>query len=490
MQIVVNYIIKYSISDISWSMYCEILYSIFQDKYLRIKFIFKYMSELFLHMINNIEVKTKGIETLKEYRNILEVDMSYKIKTFSINKEDKNSLYGYLWFNSEINHLYVYDKTNNTQSVKETKTMIININSNNKFIRELLIKFIDKNLIESKFNKMGQLEYKQFIYYFEKSLSKLGILPNDVTYFTFDTFKEQYKFYKKFNERIKINKHWNNSLSVLKEFYIFLVEYIHDNNYSHNIFLGTDIKIDELINHNFNYYYENGYTIIDKNGFSEMPKSDRWSIKSDSKVCSQSYKLIVFDFTKVKNKIYREDLKKYVWYQSKLSNTTLYGYSRHIVSFFTIKQKFDEELEDFMFRDEMLEFSLEFLMAYRIEIMLKTRNQNSRIDIFKSIRRFLLYYESKYKITKLHLKYIATKYNADVNINPVTTNDFYLLSKEFMKRSKSSTLDELYYIIFNLKSTTRLRIGEILNLERDCTDIKGENNNDLVLAVVRQNIAL
>lgn len=95
--IVVANIMKYNIKDISWKLYCEILYSIFKDKELKVKIILKYMSEIFLFIINNTKVVTEDIIKLRNYKEIFEVGMRFELEACGRHQENKNRLYGYLW---------------------------------------------------------------------------------------------------------------------------------------------------------------------------------------------------------------------------------------------------------------------------------------------------------------------------------------------------------------------------------------------------------
>ncbi|MDK0838955.1 hypothetical protein ACSW8S_17480 (plasmid) [Clostridium perfringens] len=463
---------EYSVKDVSWSMYCQILYKLLKNSSSVSRYMIECLSSIFIFIIDNVEYSTREIDELRYYRKFLECDVSWKIKSITMGDNEKEKLYGYFWFNSKLKNLYIHDERKNLIKKRSAYEVIINLNENNELIKGVLCEFIENISGNNTLNKVRDTVYQQFIYYFTNSLSELDDEIRHIGDFNFNVFKKQYKFYKKLSDRRKIKKSRPVLQDILKEFYIFLVNYMIDKGIECNIFNGTNISINELINSRFLSYYSNGYQFVIKDGFADMPRNNRWAIRADANASTSTHKLEIFDFTKVANKYYREDLKNYVWYQTEIGLSTLYKYVHDITYFLNYKEKFVLEYKDSLFADKVNEFPIELFASFKTYTLMKVNNANTRVGIFSSVRKYLSYYRKKYNITDLHLKYISTALKERENtINPVDINDFEKLAQEFINNKELSTIDELYYIIFNLKSTTKLRIGEILNLERDCINI-------------------
>src|SRR5699024_6083081 len=67
----------------------------------------------------------------------------------------------------------------------------------------------------------------------------------------------------------------------------------------------------------------------------------------------------------------------------------------------------------------------------------------------------------------------------DASGNPMTETDYNVISNEFGSNKSLSVNTELYYIIFKLSVSTKLRKGEIFNLKTDCVISKYQKYGEI-----------
>lgn len=85
-----------------------------------------------------------------------------------------------------------------------------------------------------------------------------------------------------------------------------------------------------------------------------------------------------------------------------------------------------------------------------------------------SVKSFLKYYKEKYKISDFVFKYLDCFERIKKGGKPIPDDDFNLFMEQFGNIKSESLKNELCFIVFYLCSTTKLRLGTILNLRRDC----------------------
>lgn len=110
------------------------------------------------------------------------------------------------------------------------------------------------------------------------------------------------------------------------------------------------------------------------------------------------------------------------------------------------------------------------LFKYRQKLEFKYPNTATLKNALKAIRNILKYHGEKYGVTSSMLKVLNLNNLEKTNGgNPITDKDLKIIYDEFKKNSDKNKLCLMVFEIFIL---TNLRIGEILNLERDCIEYK------------------
>lgn len=445
---------NYLITSISWNNYCIGMNSLLSEKgnSIGIDTILGariFLCDFYRFVIHKHEMITIDIYELSIYKHLLidtekreAIPYSTCMTNFPINSEPRN--------------LYLFEQENSDYK------MIINLNAYSPFIKQLLIQYINNN----QFKSPASNDFRLFVFYFEKSLWTIGI-PNQLIDFNYNVYKHQYRFYRRLKEVTEIEFPFE---IYLNQFYFFLYERCENEKIVYNI-INHCSKID-LLNPHFNRYYSEGFEYVVYSRLNDMPISNRWVVKSkeDNKSAIHSDINRTFDFTKIKNDTYREYAKRYVWHQTNQSFLTIAHDFNYLVEFLNFKYSYDTRNKSVVYiGEEKVEFPNQFILEFKSYIHSKHKKQETRRAVLKSLKGFLSFHRDKYKINELTLLSlnVATESNDDGG-NPIDADDLKIILNEFQNRRSLSIRDELYYIIFNLSVTTKLRYGAVSNLERDC----------------------
>ncbi|CAN7379597.1 tyrosine-type recombinase/integrase [Rossellomorea sp. LjRoot5] len=454
-EIIISIFKTYSIEQVSWKQYCISMKTIraqnWCDKGKRVAR--KLLSELYLFIVENIHLDSYDINELKENKELL------------IWEERKSSqlnavLSEYLLDRIGTNFPLESSPQQLHLSTDKNSPIILNLNTSSEKIKSLLLNFF-QNEIKSK----QQNPIRLFIYLFRYSLMAVEKEPQTISDFTFGVYKKQYRFFQKMNF---LNSSEQRGFSVwLTRFYVLLSKIIKEQNINHNIFKGTLYSEEILGSNTFSQYYEKGYSVIAYNSFEDVPTENRWLLISPDGYANirKNYHYSI-DFTQVRDKALREDLKHYVWKQSSMSFSTVATGIYRVIEFlnFISSYKNLNRIDSFV-ASEMLE-----QWSYYIG-----SKEPSHVNAFvKSCRAYLKFYKDKYNIPILLIDILKQKPIDTNGGTPMTKNDIELFSNKFQEQRKNGTIGELNYIIFNLAATTKLRSGEILALERNCVLEKSE----------------
>lgn len=450
---------NHSIKSISWEQYCISMKCIRVQKWenensygqKRIqKLARKMLSDFYNFILENESDNPKSISEIKPFKEFLiwEERNSSKMNYFlSDNILDKIGTNFPLESSPEQLHLIKGDD--------KSSPVILNLNISIVEIKNLLIGFYKSRVHGRKFNSL-----RQFIYLFRYSLLAVEKEPQSIADFSFDVFKKQYRFYQKANvinssDSTKFSNH-------LIHFYIYLCRILKEQNIQHNIFNGTPYNANTLGNVGFGPYYEKGYRLIIYNPFEDVPTQNRWLlIPSDSYASSRKKMSFRIDFLKVKEKSLREDLKNYIWYQSSKSidsvATGIFSIIEFLNFIFTYKQ-LNKNGNNFVNADLLEQWSF----------ILGSKPTSTTNNYIKSCKSYLKFYKDKYQIPQLLIDSLSQRTIDYDGGNPMTKNDVNLFAKKFMEFKDEGIIGELCYIIFSLATTSKLRLGEILALERSC----------------------
>ncbi|MBJ8054423.1 site-specific integrase [Bacillus cereus] len=458
---------NYTIQHFCWKQYCLSMKCIREYNAWRKQTIQtiarKMLSDLYLYAIENIHLNTEGFNEIKENKEFL---IWEERKFLEINEYLSDRIGTNFPLESSLDQLYFIPEGQMiVRDNKSGKPNILNLNISKVEIKDLLLGFYQSE------NRQTPL-LRCFLYLFRYSLMTANKEPHSITDFTFEVFKKQYRFYqnRRLNELFRAFFDKSHTFSrYLVRFYTYLCKVIQDQNIQHNIFEGTLYNEHILGKNCFSVYYERGYKLIPYNPFEEVPLENRWQlIPYDGYANTNKNRPYGIDFLQIKDKSLREDLKYYAWKQSSMSASSM---ARNIYT--------------------AIEF-LNFISSYK---QLNKLNENDYVDVdlleqwsfyigsketstmncyVKKCRAYLKFYKDKYQIPKLLIDILKQKPLDYDGGNPMTEHDIAVFSKKFQEQRSRGIMGELCYIIFNLATTTKLRLGEILNLERDCIVEKHE----------------
>ncbi|MCE4043966.1 hypothetical protein LXM56_07500 [Lysinibacillus fusiformis] len=341
------------------------------------------------------------------------------------------------------------------------------INCTNEFLFTLLKGFLLKELSFIKNSRISSFEYRLFNYYFEESLKTLDKKICDLSDFDFKTFKQQLFFFDKIEKEYGI--HYNHTPKYhLNKFYLYL-DKIHFSNTQKRLLNQYNFNNELFKNSHYNRYVLENWEFIYKNPFDAIPKSDKWILMVDKNITSSRIdkSSILIDFSLVFNESHRMDLKEYIW----ASDTSFQGTFRVLKDFLNTFEKYQIENVSFIRTDSKI--SHEFLLKYRASLEARITKYNGQIksssvnNELQVISAYLRYFKEKYEIRDIAFQ-IFRRLPKDYNGgNPIELKDLQAITNYFQK-SLEEVNGELFFIIFQLSISTKLRIGEIINLERDC----------------------
>lgn len=456
------------IEQYSWDNYCQLMREIQSDQKIDRKQIVRIpLSEIYQELIN----KLNELDYLKSYIQYFIsderiIDSALLIDNYYIGTNFP------LGSQLELLAVLEYPSRGKDQGVLRT---IVNFNTADSFLKELLIGYLVYNE-ENK--KSSYLIYRQFIYYFSSSLNKK---LTTITDFDFHLFKHQYRFYSRISRVSKSNESLN-FLRILINFYAYLFDLANIKEGGYNLFRGTLINKTILTSLKFSFAYENGYTFVQVPGLRQEKDLNRIAvISAESKAHNRSSNICYFDFKSIKSEIYRQDVKNYFWDNVSLTTKTFSGRFAHIIEFLNLKTEFDQIVINQTKNSNhgVIEISAPFVYHYISYVHSKYEDVATIRHVFKSIRGFIQFNKKKYKISKMLFKLLNEnnkEYDGGVTINEA---DLDIIFNRFKERKNESVRTELFYIIFIMCVTTKLRLGEILNLGIDYK-IDGTINGDVV----------
>lgn len=499
----INFMNEFPLSNISWKYFCILLKDLrnLNKGYLPlVDYLFR---EFYKYVLENTSILNSDIIILKKYKHFLDVpERPNQNPTTTTSIKILNKYYLNFHPNSIPSQLYLY-KASSQSSKRNILDTLINLNTNDVFLVKLLIDFIEsfpKNTDDKRTYSTPLLSiFRQFIYYFNKSLYTCNDTDiyiennvplkkyNSIIDFDYKTFKKQFRFYSKIDSKFPVTKSYKKDhgtfryslLDILKSFYIYLYNYIEENNLNYDPFAHTGIDKAILLSSKFNLKFKEGYLFIKDTRLQTPPNRSRIAVvitlNSDrSRAIRQNIRS--FDFTKVHNKEHRENLMNFIWnHNSSLSRrNSMYFF---IVDFLNFKNKFDLEKTNTSTMHKENVFTENFMFSYRLYVM-NRYDSNSTMDYaVLSVKSYLKYFKKKYLIGEFVYRYLDCFERIRSGGKPIPDNDFNLIIQNFRKIRSYSLKNELSFIVFYLCSTTKLRLGSILNLKRDCIISIDEEKN-------------
>jgi integrase len=420
----------------------------------------KLLSGLYNYAIDNLEVETKEIIELRKHREFLIFDeRKLKFVKNSLSEYQMDRLGTNFPIESSFEQLHLFPGDDKRYPI------VINFNVCSLEIKTLLIEFYESESSSSHQNN----SIRQFVYLFKYSLLSLDKEPNIITDFTFDSFKKQYRFYQKTNI---INKGLTRSFPILiTRFYVHLCKKIREKNIDHDIFKGTNYSESMLGSNTFSIKYERGFEPITFNAFEKIPLENRWLLKVNDGFANSKKYNVGCDFTLVLDKTFRDELKYFVWNQINMSVSTVASHMSRCIDFlnFISRYKKHNKTDSFV--------NVELIEQWNLYV--GCREPSTMNSYIKLSRAYLIFYKEKYSIPSLIIDMLKQQKMDRDGGTPMTKHDVDLFHKKFLEQKSKGIMEELAYIIFYLTVTTKLRLGEVLNLERNCIVDKSENTGTI-----------
>ncbi|WP_281975002.1 tyrosine-type recombinase/integrase [Halobacillus litoralis] len=213
-----------------------------------------------------------------------------------------------------------------------------------------------------------------------------------------------------------------------------------------------------------------GYTPIYFNPYESVPRLEKIVFLANEYTRkganSKNFDLTFLDLSNFPEQI-REDILEYIWYGA----GTFYQKQKHnhiVKDFYNyLKRNSGKAGQNFEVKNAI---NHKTLFKYRQKLEFKYTNTATLKGALKTIRSVLKYYGDKYGVSNSMLKVLNLNKLEKINGGtPITDNDLKVIYNEFKKGSDKNKLSLLVFEIFIL---TNLRIGEILNLERNCIEYK------------------
>lgn len=371
------------------------------------------------------------------------------IETYKTRRSLTKELY-WLFSNelSPFNLIVIENNQSNTQSKFEGcyKNDCITV-----FLSDLLKSFLLHN-------QTGRINH-YFYGNFQASLN--GKKINKITDFNADTFRVQYYFYKS-------SKNSSNLITLLKKFYLFLL----DSPEGNNIFGWRDgIDRNMLQSQSFNRNYEEGFILIPLNPFDPVPNFDKWLVMPNgnenqtTKINRSSYKPV--DFSNIKDSDLKLGIKHWFWH-STVSLSARIDQANICVKFanFIFDLRNEHNIRK-LTGNSTYDLMVEEIFSY-IQFIKSNKYNNTYISVVRSL---LIYFEENalYKVDPGVYKYLTTQSVDSKNTSKdIPDGDLLKLEKLLKEKSQENYLYTLYYIIFHIAIATEFRISQIINLKIDC----------------------
>lgn len=339
------------------------------------------------------------------------------------------------------------------------------INSNNTYIIDLISSYLLDLKENSKHTSFNSDYFRYFLYYFDKSLNKD---INELKQFSKTTFFRQVEYYRNlFDNGLMPSMKKKSFIADLARFYRYIDNLVLKlegdylfKDYSFNSTLLRSKLLKSSI--------EEGYEFILISKFDPIPTSDRWTvIPANNTLGTTRHIYRKLDFTLISNEDFKNNLKNFIWHTNNIDHIHRFT---HLVEF--INKMFEYAVKHKVSENETV--LLEFITFYYVDICKRINiTNNMKNSIIFTVRSFLRSIQLKYNISDNQLLlFKELPRDAFYSGNPIIQEDFTIINKYFYEVTREYR--EELYILFKLSILTKLRPGELINLERNCIVSKNE----------------
>lgn len=370
-------------------------------------------------------------------------------------------------------------------STKNNKNEIISLiefDTNNKFIQNLLISYMKEHFLT--FPRVYTLPF------FKEFGSSLGeYTPSSIYEFNINTLTQQVEYFK---------DHHSDTCYALRHFYLYILK---EQGLNPTITLRDGVNEIYISKSSFIEYFSTGYRLVPLNPHEDYPNSDRWSVTPNGSEAltstEKSYDVFFIDFSRVKDYKLRECCKKWFWYSSNSALSNRYRLINYIFEFIEFRESLRDmhlpkfimsratsniEIEDTILTEEIVSYTTKWSNE------LKHNSYCARISPLKLFLEFIIE-ENLYNVELACFEYLSLKKNikTESDIPAIPKDEFTKLVKELEKKANENDLHKLYYIIFCLITLTPFRISTILDLKCDCVIEKGRKGIYAIKSVVKSS---
>lgn len=425
------------------------------------------INKLFVYLSEDSRFKNYGnVKEIKNYKNLI-LDTSLGNLRVARKFGDNSFIVKNIFSNYPVSSSYDELISKEFYLNKENKYTKININcnTNNEFLKNLYSKFYEKY--------KGQSEYlygiRFFIYFFSNECKKDNVINYKGLNFSF--LKKCYLPFSILDEQLTKNIRDFRLVDYLIQFFRFSIETYRE---EFKCELFDDIYLQAIMSKGINRILKEGYELVYYNRFEKPPTDHKICIIPNEQTLSNSNSrnihFMYFDNNKIPEE-YREDCIDFIWYSD--------GYLKDKLDKRAYLEEFLNKLSDYKSRninlkriDKINKFIPdEFLYEYRSEIETRYDKLSSIKGVLKVVRKYLIYYKEKYEISDYTLKILTLRgLEEGGKSNVMTKKDISIIYKGFVDKESSTYYGRLYTLVFELFMISNLRIGEILNLKKDCLE--------------------
>lgn len=470
-----------------------------KELYARADFIYKFIRVLGMFVESEQDLNWKSYCLIQNQINVSFKNITYRHLLSSLylySSTEAASLevrvylnkYQYLFLIKELtnrtlgkeNNDYIAENILTNFPITSTENEIIQLTKNNytyhfyaksldKYNVNLLKIFLADALDTANLKNFNTIYLRTFICLFDESLN--GIHIKNLKHFNEHTYRQQYKFFiNKCQEYNWIDSDLKRMRNSLNNFYFFIDDY-YMNNTGTSLFNTPTFNTDLIRLPNSSKYFSEDYLLVIRNPIDDVPKEDKLVLltgNSNNNPVKNGVQTL--DFTIIPNEDLKMAFKKYFWFSNFINKEIGVRFNRlaKFINEALIFYEKEMKIIEISASTSVQLFSSNFLIYYYYNLISNGEYSDSTKNlIIAQIRSFLEYIRLDYEISNYTIKQMAYLKVDSTGGKPISESDFININRAF-KGDIVSIEGELLYIIFQLSLTTKLRIGEVLSLERDC----------------------
>ncbi|PGZ06318.1 hypothetical protein COE30_21630 [Bacillus cereus] len=452
--------------DFTWENYCKIMHEIPLGKRKGFHSPFRQLTRgLYLHALASDTITNSQVKSFIARNNSLLLTREFKRVEGKQNYTPyiNNCIRTNFPINSSAEQIIQVEYFHNDGSVNFVNFFLPTCSQ---FLLNTIKKFL--NILPKR--KLNKFDNRVVVTLFEESLGGQEI--NSLEDFNEQTFKQQLLYFNSF-----VESNHTPMYVYFKQFLVKFYRYIDGIYLEENgvrLFNSFSFNRDLIIHKHYLTSIEQCYKSVNLNSLGAYPKSDKWFVVADpnkhgTHIANSKNSLMNFEL--VHNIEFRNALKDYIWKLDLSYNNT----SSHfciMVDFLNEADSYYQQERQMLQLNNLLltdlkPFSSRFLIFYYASLVSNKEYTDLTINYnVKAIRKFIKHIQSRYNIPNVMMEQFTTIDVNDKGGTPISLEDFKEIQEEFEKKFNNE--NEIMLIILQLAIETKLRLGEIFALERDC----------------------